>query len=140
MNAAATGVAAVVTLAAKAPMTIAGHTRTPPNSTAASARPVGRPDRTGAGIDGGELQTQPGQQKIGKTDTRQEKNGGAGDALGGDGGEWELFHGYPGRAIQPYNAGLNSICQRTCLRLATFNRNQKVSKNAANISLFMQRA
>ena len=32
---------AVVTLAAKAPMKIAGHRRGPPSSTAASARPVG---------------------------------------------------------------------------------------------------
>jgi hypothetical protein len=41
MNAEVTGVPAVVALAAKAPMKIAGHIRKPPSSIAASARPVG---------------------------------------------------------------------------------------------------
>ena len=41
MTAEVASVPAVVALAAKAPMKIAGHIRKPPSSTAASARPVG---------------------------------------------------------------------------------------------------
>ena len=71
MTAEVSSVPAVVALAAKAPMKIAGHIRKPPNSTAASARPVGGQIGLALGLIEAKPQAQLGQHEIGKRDRHQ---------------------------------------------------------------------
>ena len=73
MTAEVSSVPAVVALAAKAPIKIAGHMRRPPSSTAASAMPVGGQIGLALGLIEASCKPELGQHEIGERDDQQRR-------------------------------------------------------------------